>query len=261
MCEALHLISVGTFWRRAPPPRLGVVFEFPEERLCWPPGSAPDAYGRAFGFERMMDTLGAIVGSDHGPVAASADFAQLSAGFGVTIVPGILAELSFGLLVREKPITHPRHSFLVSVRQLPSSFPKIPSRSRNLWSRRFLAYLANPVCHAGVDSVAWESGIGQHCGWTLSYPRHLYAAFAYVGGWLSDHVRQRQLSSLVGTGSRSRWRSFWCRARRASRCWRRFSCSLECSLEWKKKMLLPQNWSAGAARHGFRNARGGRRRR
>ena len=38
MCEALHLVR-GTFWRRAPPPGLGVVFEFPEERLCWPPGS------------------------------------------------------------------------------------------------------------------------------------------------------------------------------------------------------------------------------
>lgn len=59
-------------------------------------------YGRAFGFERAMDTVGAVVG----PLLA---LGLVSAGFGyrwvfaVTLIPGLLAVSSMAFLVQEQP--------------------------------------------------------------------------------------------------------------------------------------------------------------
>ena len=66
-------------------------------------------YGRAFGFERAMDTLGAIVG----PLSALL-FLALWPGnyrvlFGVTLIPGIVAAALIGFVVQEKrraPVLH-----------------------------------------------------------------------------------------------------------------------------------------------------------
>lgn len=85
---------------------------------------SPDAYGRAFGFERMMDTLGAIVA----PITAlwlqltSHNYHRILAW---TLVPGVLAALTFALLVREAPNHRAAAvSFWAGVRQLPRSFRK-----------------------------------------------------------------------------------------------------------------------------------------
>lgn len=90
---------------------------------------SPDAYGRAFGFERMMDTLGAIVA----PVTAlwllqltSHNYHRVMAW---TLVPGILAVLTFGLFVREKSNHRSADgSFWIGLRSLPSSFRKFLDR-------------------------------------------------------------------------------------------------------------------------------------
>jgi MFS family permease len=62
--------------------------------------SEPWAYGRVFGFHRMMDTLGAI----SGPAIALGLLTMLTYRqiFLVTTIPGILAPLSIMLLVRER---------------------------------------------------------------------------------------------------------------------------------------------------------------
>ena len=85
----------------------------------------PSAYGRAFGFERMMDTLGAIVA----PVTAlwllrvtGHNYRQM---FLWTLVPGALAALLFATLVRERPTaerSHAAKSFATSLRSLPPPF-------------------------------------------------------------------------------------------------------------------------------------------
>src|SRR5437016_14464065 len=63
----------------------------------------PSAYGRAFGFERLMDTLGAIAG----PLTAlwllnltSHSYRQV---FLWTLLPGMIAVASMWFLVRERP--------------------------------------------------------------------------------------------------------------------------------------------------------------
>ncbi len=61
-----------------------------------------DSYGRAFGFERMMDTCGAIVG----PITALA-LLQLLAGkyatlFALTLIPGLGAAALIAFAVKEK---------------------------------------------------------------------------------------------------------------------------------------------------------------
>ncbi len=80
------------------------------------------SYGCAFGFERMMDTLGAVA-------APLVSLGLLSLGFAyrqvlwISVVPALLAVGAILLLVREtvdrKPSPHP---FLDSVRGLPKNF-------------------------------------------------------------------------------------------------------------------------------------------
>src|SRR3984893_2673424 len=83
----------------------------------------PEAYGRAFGFERMMDTAGAIVG----PLTAffllglfNYRYAQL---FALTLIPGLLAAATMAFVVKEQTRTAVPHvSFGASLRALPAQF-------------------------------------------------------------------------------------------------------------------------------------------
>jgi len=112
------LIARTTAW-------LGRGVRTPGRKALLAAGVAPDAYGRAFGFERMMDTLGAIVA----PITALWLLRVTSHNYhralAWTLIPGVFAVLSIGLLVREQPHDRPADgSFWFGVRQLPSSFKK-----------------------------------------------------------------------------------------------------------------------------------------
>lgn len=86
----------------------------------------PATYGRAFGFERMMDTVGAVIG----PVTAIAllpllhhSYARL---FTLTLIPGLMAALMMALLVKEGARTAVPHvSFGASLRALPLRFRRL----------------------------------------------------------------------------------------------------------------------------------------
>src|SRR5512136_1697551 len=84
-----------------------------------------ETYGPAFGFERMMDTLGAIVGP------ASAFFLLQAANhhyptlFALTLIPGLLAGALIALVVQErerKPVPH--IAFGESLRALSMGYRK-----------------------------------------------------------------------------------------------------------------------------------------
>jgi len=84
----------------------------------------PSKMGRAFGFERAMDTAGAVLG----PLCAT----LLVAAWGVrgvlraTVVPGVLAALAFAVLVPGVGKIHGRlsPSFVTSLKQLPGRYWK-----------------------------------------------------------------------------------------------------------------------------------------
>ncbi len=83
---------------------------------------APDQIGRAFGFERAMDTIGAVAG----PLCATALIGTLGVR-GVlkwTFVPGVLAALAFLFLAPAgvRPTNRAPHGFAASLRKLPMRF-------------------------------------------------------------------------------------------------------------------------------------------
>ena len=161
----------------------------------------PSAYGRAFGFERMMDTLGAIVA----PITAlwllritGHNYRQL---FLWTLVPGVLAALLFATLVRERASaerSQSAKSFGTSLRALPSPF------------RRFLVAVGifglGDFSHTMLilyASQALTPSLGFAAASSIAIGLYLlhnvfYAAFAYLSGWLSDHVRHRRVVLAAG---------------------------------------------------------------
>jgi MFS family permease len=153
----------------------------------------PEAYGRAFGFERMMDTGGAILG----PLCALW-LLQLSSGnyatvFLWTLLPGLLALACFAVLVRERPAAAgaSRRSFQAGLRDLPAPF------------KRFL--LAVGVFGLGdfshtllilyaTQALTPRFGAARAASLAIGfYLLHnvFYALSAFAGGWLGDHVRRR----------------------------------------------------------------------
>jgi MFS family permease len=83
--------------------------------------TTPDSYGRAFGFERAMDSAGAIIGPLLSLVlVATLGFKSL---FLLTLIPGACAALLIAFLVKERPHKPQPHIRLVSgIRALPRTF-------------------------------------------------------------------------------------------------------------------------------------------
>jgi MFS family permease len=159
----------------------------------------PGAYGRAFGFERLMDTVGAIAG----PLTAlwllqraGQSYRQV---FLWTLVPGLTAVVVFWLFVRERPMqTRPQRSFVVGLNSLPVPF------------RRFLVAVgvfgAGDFSHTMLilyasRALAPAHGVGRAASIAVGlYTLHnvFYAGSAYVSGWISDHVRERKCVLAAG---------------------------------------------------------------
>jgi MFS family permease len=93
----------------------------PVRKVLLAEATTKETYGRAFGFERSMDSAGAIVG----PLLAVGLVATWGprTTFALTVVPAVIAALLVGLLVQEKPHELGARSHLFDgVRQLPRSF-------------------------------------------------------------------------------------------------------------------------------------------
>src|SRR5216683_3275776 len=83
----------------------------------------PGAYGRAFGFERLMDTTGAIAGPLTALWLLQVTHHSYRKVFLWTLLPGLLAAMCFWFLVRERPVTtRPKRSFVAGLRDLPVPF-------------------------------------------------------------------------------------------------------------------------------------------
>lgn len=150
-----------------------------------------ESYGRAFGFERMMDTLGAIVGPASAFFLLGAFNHHYPTLFAVTLIPSLIAVALIVFAVREKerkPVPHV--SFGERLRLLPPSF------------RKFLVAVglfgAGDFAHTllillATQKLTPELGAAKAASIAVGlYVLHniFYAGFAFIAGWLADRFRK-----------------------------------------------------------------------
>jgi MFS family permease len=161
----------------------------------------PGAYGRAFGLERLMDTLGAILGPLTALWILQATNHSYRKVFLWTLLPGMVSVACFWLLVRERPMeVKQKKSFLGGLRSLPVEF------------RRFLIgvgiFGAGDFSHTllilyATKMLAAEYGMAKAASVAvILYTIHnvFYAGSAYLSGWLSDHLPRRRTVLAMGYG-------------------------------------------------------------
>jgi MFS family permease len=151
-----------------------------------------ETYGRAFGFERMMDTIGAIVGPATAFVLLTALHHNYRHVFLLTLIPGVCAAGVIAFLVREKERKPVKYvSFGERLRTLPQPYRKFlvavgifgagdfaPSLLILLATQKLAPTLGPPM----AASIAVGFYVLRNI---------YYAGFAYVAGWLADRFEKR----------------------------------------------------------------------
>lgn len=159
----------------------------------------PSAYGRAFGLERLMDTVGAIVGPLTALWLLRVTHHNYRQVFLWTLVPGMIAVASFWLLVRERPIAaRKKQSFIGGLRALPAIFRQFLLGVGVFGSGDFshtllILYASRMLSPTHGIARAATLAIGL-------YTLHnvFYAGSAYLSGWISDHVPHRKVVLASG---------------------------------------------------------------
>lgn len=152
------------------------------------------AYGRAFGLERAMDTIGAIVGPLSALLILEGTQHNYRTLFAWTLLPGLLAAAVIAFLVKEKdraPVPH--ISFGERLRALPSGY------------RKFLAAVAlfgaGDFAHSmlillATQKLAPSLGLARAASVAVTlYILHnvCYAGFSFVAGALADRMPKNLL--------------------------------------------------------------------
>lgn len=155
----------------------------------------PQYFGRAFGLERMMDTLGAVVAPAATLLLLRAGYAQRELIFWAT-VPALLAVLAIAFLVRETPAREPhQHPLFDSYRQLP-----VPYLRLLRWIGLFGAgdFAHSLLILYATASLTQELGAAEAAASAVGlYVLHnvCYAASTYPAGFLADRWNKRKLLS------------------------------------------------------------------
>jgi len=159
----------------------------------------PSAYGRAFGLERLMDTIGAIVGPLTALWLLQATHHNYRAVFLWTLLPGMVAVASFWLLVRERSFEmRKKQSFLTGLRSLPGTFRRFLLGVGVFGSGDFshtllILYATRMLARSHGAARAASLAVGL-------YTLHnvFYAGSAYLSGWISDHFPHRKVILAAG---------------------------------------------------------------
>jgi MFS family permease len=153
-----------------------------------------ETYGRAFGFERMMDTCGAIVGPATAFFLLNAFGHNYSKLFFWTLAPGLAAVACITFLVRERQRTRVSSiSFREGLRQLPPGFRKflvaVGLFGAGDFAHTLLILLATQRLRPTLGTAgAASAAIGLYVAHNV-----FYAGFAFIAGWLADRVRKPRL--------------------------------------------------------------------
>lgn len=159
-----------------------------------------ETYGRAFGFERMMDTIGAIIGPTTALFLLSAFQHHYPPLFATTLIPGLLAAVLIALLVKEKerrPVSHV--SFGERLRSLPRPYRKflvaVGLFGSGDFAHSMLILLATQKLTPAFGAAKAASiAVGLYIAHNI-----FYAASAPVSGWLADHFK-KPLVLAIGYG-------------------------------------------------------------
>lgn len=153
-----------------------------------------ESYGRAFGFERMMDTLGAIVGPATAFFLLPVVDHHYPTLFALTLIPGLLAATVIAFVVKEKERTPVSHvSFSESLRALPPRFRRfvvaVGLFGAGDFAHTMLILLAAQKLTPTLGAVKAASVA------TGLYVLHnvLYATFSMIAGWLADRFNKGRL--------------------------------------------------------------------
>ena len=159
---------------------------------------SPAYYGRAFGFHRAMDTLGAIAG----PLFVSLALAHFGVKniFLFSFIPGVLAVITIALLTKEKSDDNKQQSrrFWKDVTSLPSSFRffllVMFIFGIGNFNRTLLLLRAQNVL-TPIAGLAIAGGLS-----VLLYAlRNIFQAIAdYAVGYLSDFLGRKLLLAFLG---------------------------------------------------------------
>jgi MFS family permease len=153
-----------------------------------------ETYGRAFGFERMMDTLGAIVGPATALVLLSAFHHNYRTLFAVTLIPSLTAAGMIAVVVKEQerlPVLH--LSFGRRLQLLPPAYRKL-LLSVGLFGLGAFAHTL--LILLATERLTPTLGATRAASVAVAlYVVHnvFYATFAFVGGWLGDRLPKNRL--------------------------------------------------------------------
>jgi len=158
----------------------------------------PENYGHAFGFHRMMDTLGAIIGPSLAFVLLPLiGFRNI---FLLAFVPGVLAVLMFAVFTREKKIKPreigERRELVTDIKQLPQGFRPfllaVGIFGIGNFANTFLVLKASEALTPSLGVIVASSVSA-----LLYVLLNVGAAiFAYVFGALGDRFSKRDLLAL-----------------------------------------------------------------
>ena len=157
---------------------------------------APNQVGRAFGFERAMDTLGAVLG----PLSATALIGVLGAR-GVlrwTLVPGLAAAVAFAFLAPRGRTVGDHHapSFASSFRALPKTFWHFLA---GVFAHGIGDFAPTLLILRATQILSPRMGMGRAATVSVGlYTFHNFvsAAASYPAGALGDRVGKRGLLAV-----------------------------------------------------------------
>lgn len=156
----------------------------------------PGKEGRAFGFERAMDTLGAVLG----PLSAATLLGVLGLRgvFRWTVIPGVAAALSFAFLAPASKAMRGHHapSFASSFAQLPKSYWRFLS---GVFAHGIGDFAPTLLILRASQILSPRLGITRAAAISVAlYTFHNFinAAASYPAGALGDRIGKRGLLAL-----------------------------------------------------------------
>jgi MFS family permease len=158
-----------------------------------------EARGRAFGFHRFGDTLGAVLGPMLAVGLLTSSQSALDSARQLlwwSVVPGVLSAVTFALFVAERGHTQrPRHSFRLALGQMPQQFRRY-LLGVGIFGAGDFAHSMLILAATQLLTPSWGAAKAAGIGGSL-YVLHnvIYAAAAYPAGALADRYGHRRVLS------------------------------------------------------------------